>query len=165
MAIPKWHWTLQPNSDEIRKKCVKNLCVGRLGISCTKETKDKISKTKKEVQVWGGKRGKMEWMIGKNNPNWKGGITPKQAKIRQSSEYIIWRNEVYRRDYWICMLCGNKCKKDIIAHHLKSFSDFPELRFSVDNGITLCRSCHKKVHKDIGRNTRFKGRKNSKLNE
>jgi len=40
-------------------------------------------------------------------------------------------------------------RKKIVAHHLKLFSEFPELRFSVDNGIVLCRSCHLKVHKNL----------------
>jgi len=42
-----------------------------------------------------------------------------------------------------------------VAHHLKTFKDYPELRFDVDNGQTLCRSCHKKVHEEIGKKTRF----------
>ena len=93
---------------------------------------------------------------GENHWNWKGGISSEDKKVRQTLEYEIWRQEVYKKDNWTCRLCGKKCKKDIIAHHLKLFSVFPELRFSVDNGITLCRSCHKKIHKDIGLETRFK---------
>ena len=92
----------------------------------------------------------------KNHWNWKGGISSEDKKVRQTLEYEIWRQEVYKKDNWTCRLCGKKCKKDIIAHHLKLFSGFSELRFSVDNGITLCRSCHKKIHKDIGLETRFK---------
>ncbi len=85
---------------------------------------------------------------GKNHPNWKGGITPESNKIRRSLKYEIWRKEVYERDYWTCRICGKHCKrKDIVAHHLKLFSKFPELRFSIDNGITLCRSCHTRLHK------------------
>ena len=42
-----------------------------------------------------------------------------------------------------------------VAHHLKTFKDYPELRFDVDNGQTLCRSGHKKVHEEIGKKTRF----------
>ena len=85
---------------------------------------------------------------GEKNFNWKGGITSENEKIRHALEYIIWRNEIYKRDGWTCRLC--KSKRQIIAHHLKLFSDFPELRFSTDNGIVLCRSCHAKVHRDAG---------------
>ena len=83
---------------------------------------------------------------GENNPNWKGGITKENDKIRKSLEYEIWRKEIYKRDGWTCRLCGYK-GKDIVAHHIKLFSEFPELRFSVDNGITLCRKCHIRIHK------------------
>ena len=78
------------------------------------------------------------------------GRTPELVLIRHSLEYEIWRKEVYERDWWTCRLCGIKCEKgNIIAHHLKLFSEFPELRFVVDNGITLCRSCHAKLHNPL----------------
>jgi len=94
--------------------------------------------------------------VGEDSANWKGGIDLENKRARQSLEYEIWRKEVYKRDNWTCRICGKKCKaKDIVAHHLKLFSEFPELRFSVDNGIVLCRSCHLKVHKNMGIKTEF----------
>jgi len=125
-----------------------------------------ISKSLKGRKItWGHKislsnRGKIGWLRGKRgwknkgsfkfgklHPMWKGGISSENMKIRHGLEYEIWRNKVYRKDYWTCRLCGYKGQK-IVAHHLKLFSEFPELRFSIDNGITLCRSCHAKVHKN-----------------
>jgi len=104
---------------------------------------------------FGFKKGQTPWnkgkeyiaIRGKKNPRWKGGINLENERIRHSLEWKIWRDEVYRKDNWTCRICGKKCKKDIVAHHIKLFSNFPELRFSVDNGITLCRSCHTKIHK------------------
>jgi hypothetical protein len=84
---------------------------------------------------------------GKNNPNWKGGVSEKNKIERNSDEYNNWRIAVYKRDKYTCQHCGKHCnKKDIVAHHIYYFSYVPELRFSVDNGITLCRSCHFKLH-------------------
>jgi len=68
-------------------------------------------------------------------------------RLRHSQQYIRWRDSVYERDCYTCTRCGTK--EDIQAHHIKSFDEYPELRFSVENGITLCRSCHTKIHKEI----------------
>jgi len=82
-----------------------------------------------------------------NHPMWKGGSTPILKILRHSQKYNDWRNGIYRRDRWTCRDCGKKCdSREIIAHHIKSFSEYPELRFSMDNGITLCRKCHIKLH-------------------
>lgn len=96
---------------------------------------------------------------GKNHWNWKGGITDEMHQLRRTEEYQIWRNKVYARDNWTCQYpnCGKKLK-DLIAHHKKSFKEFPELRFVVSNGITYCRAHHKKVHEEIGKSTQFKSK-------
>jgi hypothetical protein len=75
------------------------------------------------------------------NVNWKGGVSPLNSSIRASKEYKKWRNEVYNRDYWTCQSCGIK-SHNIIAHHIYPFSQYPEYRFEVENGITFCCSCH-----------------------
>jgi 5-methylcytosine-specific restriction endonuclease McrA len=48
----------------------------------------------------------------------------------------------FERDHYTCLVCGEVGGR-INAHHIKSFKDYPELRFEVDNGITLCINCHK----------------------
>lgn len=35
----------------------------------------------------------------------------------------------------------------MIAHHIKPFRDFTELRYEIKNGITVCKECHKIMHK------------------
>lgn len=85
------------------------------------------------------------------NGNWKGGITPLNHKVRNSPEMKLWREEIFKRDNWMCQECGARSKKNdyirIEAHHIKPFALFPEFRFLIDNGITLCKKCHDKKPK------------------
>ena len=87
-------------------------------------------------------------MIGKNKGDksglWKGGITPLHVKIREDLKE--WKKEVFKRDNYTCQDCGQK-GGILNAHHIKSFADYPELRKIILNGITLCKNCHKKLHK------------------
>lgn len=96
-----------------------------------------------------------EMRRGENHWNWKGGISKTNHELRISEEYKRWRDAVFRRDNWTCRKCPYK-GHDIIAHHIKDFKGYPEFRFSVDNGVTLCRVCHKMLHYNIGEETRFK---------
>ena len=86
---------------------------------------------------------------GEKNISWKGGITPLNHKIRTSLEYKIWRTAVFERDNYTCIWCGVKSSKGIkvILHadHIKQFAYYPELRFAIDNGRTLCNECHRKT--------------------
>ncbi len=87
----------------------------------------------------------------RNNPgelhwNWKGGVSTENQKIRNGPEIKKWRSQVFERDGFTCQRCfivGGV----LHGHHKKEFSKFPELRFDVDNGLTLCRTCHHLIHK------------------
>lgn len=62
---------------------------------------------------------------------------------RFSDEAVNWRMAVFERDNYKCV-CGNR--GDIQAHHIKGWTEFPELRYKLDNGVTLCRKCHSNKH-------------------
>lgn len=93
--------------------------------------------------------------VGSKSPLWKGGLTPEYTKIRNSTEMKLWRKSVFERDYYTCIWCGarNGNGKRVIlnADHIKPFSLFPELRFAIDNGRTLCVDCHKKTSTFAGK--------------
>jgi len=78
--------------------------------------------------------------------NWKGGITSEEKLIRDSNEYKEWRINVFKRDNYACLNCGDKGGK-LQAHHLENFSSNLDLRFDINNGVTLCFKCHSpKMH-------------------
>lgn len=78
---------------------------------------------------------------GENSPFWKGGIHPQIRVLREKKPYKDWRNSVFLKDNYTCQCCGDRGGK-LNAHHIYPFSDYEELRFNVDNGITLCENCH-----------------------
>lgn len=125
----------------------------------TDETKKKISETVKKnpVRYWLGKKfsadfkkklsqagmGKITpWRIGEKSNFWKGGISSINLRIRGSAEYRIWRTAVFERDNHTCIWCGQRGGR-LNADHIKPFAYYPELRFAIDNGRTLCVPCHK----------------------
>lgn len=83
---------------------------------------------------------------GENHYLWKGGVTPLHHKIRNSLQYKLWRKSIFERDNYRCVSCGDFSRKGhavrLEADHIKSFSEYPELRFNLDNGRTLCKACH-----------------------
>jgi hypothetical protein len=55
------------------------------------------------------------------------------------------RDKILERDNYKCQICGETHR--LQAHHIYPGSTHPMLSNDVDNGITLCKKCHKKVHK------------------
>jgi len=129
----------------------------RVGLKHKEETIKKISSAKIGSKgYWKGKKipkeAKEKMSLarigkygGKNSPSWKGGITPLNAKIRTSFEYKLWRKAVFERDNYTCIWGGKEHGNKLVADHIKPFALFPELRFAIDNGRTLCENCHKKT--------------------
>src|SRR3990167_5390480 len=92
---------------------------------------------------------------GEKSPWWNGGITPINNQIRKSWEYKFWRQQVFERDNYACVLCG-KTGGRIEADHIKAFSQIKyeykitsleqallcEELWDINNGRTLCKSCH-----------------------
>lgn len=76
---------------------------------------------------------------GEHNPNWKGGHSNRSAKQHK------WATDVISRDKATCQKCG-ATGVELHAHHLKSFKDYPEQRWDLDNGLTLCHRCHWAEH-------------------
>lgn len=63
--------------------------------------------------------------------------------LRSSTQNRNWARAIRKRDNFICQICGGHGH---IADHIKKFSEYPELRFELSNGRTLCQSCHLKTN-------------------
>ena len=120
---------------------------------------------KKKMSIYAKKNGFGKWMKGKHHTiktrekiskigkdrvlaglhnNYKGGIERINSALKKSLQYKIWRTSVVRRDKHTCILCGIT-KVPLHADHIKPWAKFPELRFVLTNGRTLCIPCHRKT--------------------
>jgi 5-methylcytosine-specific restriction endonuclease McrA len=140
------------HSEESKRKVSEKL-KGRIW---SEETRKKRSESlKKRKNTWGWKvslaiKGKPQpWRQGEKCNFWRGGTTEINAKIRASLEYKQWRRAVFERDHYTCVKCEAKSIKNkrviLRADHIKPFAFYPELRFVVSNGRTLCDPCHRKT--------------------
>jgi len=139
-----------------------------------KITREKLSKSHKgNVGYWRNKKRpsfSREWRenmsqshSGKKSYLWKGGITPMNAKIRNSLEIKLWKKAVFERDNFVCQKCEQK-GGELEAHHIFNFADYQERRTEITNGITLCKKCHKTFHKKYGKKNNTREQLNKFLN-
>lgn len=84
--------------------------------------------------------------------NWRGGLSTVNHIERGRSEVKEWRLAVFARDNWTCQRCGKRGGGELHAHHIKPFAQFPALRRSMDNGLTLCLPCHRAIHREESKN-------------
>jgi hypothetical protein len=123
------------------------------GKSPSIEQRKKMSEAKIGKIPWN--KGLVGFLEGERSGLWKGGITPENKKIRASLEYKMWRQTIFERDDYMCLTCG-QYGKSLEVHHIRNFSEFSDIRLDTNNGITLCKQCHKKYHAKYGvRNNNF----------
>lgn len=98
-------------------------------------------------------------LIGEKAPNYVHGKCNDNLLFRASKEFKAWRKSVFKRDNYTCQKCGSKSTGNLEAHHIKDFALYPELRLDINNGLSLCKDCHRKTD-----NYGFK-KSNSKTNK
>lgn len=68
---------------------------------------------------------------------------------RTTKQYKDWRKSVFERDNFTCQNCHERGVR-LNAHHIKPWAKYPEYRFELENGLTLCEKCHVSVHRERG---------------
>ncbi len=122
------------------------------GFKHAPETCEKMRQAKlvRPTRYWLGKI-RLD-MAGPNSPTWKGGTSRIYKDGYNSIDYRRWRKQVFERDNYTCQDCGfHGSQGRITAHHIRSFAHFPDLRFEITNGKTLCEPCHKQTDNYKGR--------------
>lgn len=73
---------------------------------------------------------------------WKGKYLSEEH--RQKLRDAKLRNPVkfWQRDGWKCQIRNQDCEGRLEAHHILSWKEYPELRYVLNNGITLCHAHH-----------------------
>jgi hypothetical protein len=154
-----WFGKKRVFSKEWREK-ISKAQLGKKGIPRTEEWKKKIGLANSKKHPSEEARRKMSEAHKGNKNNWQGGITPLHSQIRHCFKYRQWRDDIFTRDEFTCMECGDDRGHNLNAHHtIKTFSQI--LRgnniktledalacdefWNINNGITLCEDCHKKT--------------------
>ena len=84
------------------------------------------------------------------NPNLTEEERLKNRHRTNEAEFRVWSKLVKERDNYTCQTCGDNKGGNLNAHHLNGWNAFPEQRFDLDNGVTLCTDCHKEFHSQYG---------------
>jgi hypothetical protein len=161
-----------PCNLERRKTCSKKCKYKYLGQILSKQRKGKYSKGHKFQKghgyIGGGskkgkhnspktefKKGHIPWTKGTIGivKAWNKGLGSNNRTERMKEmglpKYLNWRKQVFERDNYTCRICGKRGGK-LVADHIKMWVLFPELRYSLDNGQTLCRKCSiEKTRKEL----------------
>ena len=74
------------------------------------------------------------------------GISGDRERAMSTTKYKNWRKAVFERDDYTCQRCFKR-GGNLEVHHKQPWRDYPELRFDLENGQTLCVECHKAVDK------------------
>lgn len=75
-------------------------------------------------------------------------LLKKDRQHMYDTQYKSWMLSVKIRDSWRCCMNSNSCYGRLEAHHIFNWKDFPALRYSMQNGITLCKAHHPRGRKN-----------------
>jgi len=142
------HKTSNGGGWKLTEEQKKNLSISKKGIKFSDEVKKNMSIGQKGKKYGEEARKNMSKSRAKGDKHWN--WNPDREKVEQNRtrhsiynpEYKEWRLKVFNRDGFTCKLHNEECTGQIQAHHIFRWIDFPELRYIINNGITLCQAHH-----------------------
>lgn len=120
-------WKLSPESLKLRRERRKYIPSGFKGKKHSSESIEKIRKNRSGIKAW-------NYIEDRS--------LLKREDRRNDPLYKEWRKQVWLRDKFKCKIDNPDCKGKIEAHHILSWRNYPELRYQLNNGITLCHAHH-----------------------
>lgn len=111
-----------------------------IGVKMSDKHKVGISKRPKIINSGCFVRGQFE---GEKHPFWRGGTSNDRKVAMGRKQYRDWRKAVLLRNENKCVWCGATTNLEV--DHKRPWALFPEDRYDVVNGRTLCHSCHQKT--------------------
>ena len=145
--MPKGIYTRKPFTDERKKRMREVQLVAQNRPEVLE--KQRLSHTGRKYTpehckaVSDSLKGKNFGRVGENHPRWiKDRNQVKGRQERNNPEYKQWRMNVWSRDDFKCRINNKNCKGRIEAHHILGWTEYPELHYEINNGITLCHAHH-----------------------
>jgi hypothetical protein len=90
-------------------------------------------------------------LLRENNHNYIHGLSEGyRERYRIVDGYNTWRRQVYERDNYTCQWCGDDKGHNLNAHHINGYNWDKEHQTDINNGITICKKCHKEFHNKYG---------------
>jgi hypothetical protein len=138
----KLHWGFGKHFSEERKRKISEALKGK---PKSLKVRQAVAEANRRRILTDEQRKKMsELRKGSKSNFWKGGKTALVARLKNSVEWKLWREAVYKRDNFTCQYCFRH-GGDLEPHHIKKLSKNLEIAFELSNGITLCTLCHRKT--------------------
>lgn len=108
-------------------------------IECNNKLPTYKSKTSKCSKCYGN-----AWIVDRTQLK----KSSEESKYRNSPAHKDWSKSVKNRDGWKCRISNDNCSGRLEAHHILGWKDHPELRYQINNGISLCHAHHPRRRED-----------------
>ena len=126
-------------TDEHRAKMSESL----KGRKLTYKSEETKKKALQNLRTTAWNKGNGDYMKGCKNHNWIADRSKLKKHNRQiGTRHSEWVKACKERDGKKCKLRNKECSGQLEVHHIFRFSEYPELRYEISNGICVCHFHH-----------------------